>query len=172
MAPQPEGEELGMVRLTESTVRALRPRDHRFEAWDDAAPGFGVRVSPKGRKSFVYVYRVEGRSRRMTIGVYPRLSVEEARALYGRAREQVEVKGIDPSAPQEPAVIEKIESIIRSQKFEGAAADLLNANIIARDLGLKDSSETTHNGSIGFTDMTNEQLDARLEALINASAES
>ena len=70
------------------------------------------------------------------------------------------------------AVIEKIESIIRSQKFEGAAADLLNANIIARDLGLKDSSETTHNGSIGFTDMTNEQLDARLEALINASAES
>lgn len=33
--------------------------------------------------------------------------------------------------------------IIRNQKFAGAAADLLNANIIARDLGLADKSELT-----------------------------
>ena len=38
-------------------------------------------------------------------------------------------------------VIETVEKVIRSQKFAGAAADLLNANIIARDLGLKDSKE-------------------------------
>ncbi len=69
-------------------------------------------------------------------------------------------------------VISKIDNVIRDQKFSGAAADLLNANIIARDLGLKDSTETTHSGSMGFTDMTNEQLDARLQALINANAES
>ena len=31
-----------------------------------------------------------------------------------------------------------IDSIIRTQKFEGAAADLFNANIISRDLGLVD----------------------------------
>lgn len=37
--------------------------------------------------------------------------------------------------------IEMIEKVIRSQKFEGAAADLLNSAIIVRDLGLKDSSE-------------------------------
>lgn len=30
----------------------------------------------------------------------------------------------------------KIKDIIRTQKFEGASADLLNANIIARELGL------------------------------------
>lgn len=35
----------------------------------------------------------------------------------------------------------RIESVIRSQKFAGAAAELLNANIIARDLGLADKSE-------------------------------
>lgn len=40
------------------------------------------------------------------------------------------------------AVISQIEEIIRDQKFTGAAAGLLNANIIARDLGLKDISET------------------------------
>lgn len=44
------------------------------------------------------------------------------------------------------AVISRAESIIRSQKFAGAAADLLNANIIARDLGLADKSsvDNTH----------------------------
>lgn len=39
------------------------------------------------------------------------------------------------------AVVKRVEEVIYSQKFAGAAADLLNANIIARDLGLKDSSE-------------------------------
>lgn len=39
------------------------------------------------------------------------------------------------------AVTSRIDDVIRSQKFAGAAADLLNANIIARDLGLADKSE-------------------------------
>lgn len=38
-------------------------------------------------------------------------------------------------------VVTKVEEIIRQQKFTGAAADLLNPNIIARDLGLADKSE-------------------------------
>lgn len=36
----------------------------------------------------------------------------------------------------------QIEEIIKTQKFAGAAAGLLNANIIARDLGLTDKSES------------------------------
>jgi hypothetical protein len=40
-------------------------------------------------------------------------------------------------------VVTRAEEIIRSQKFAGAAADLLNANIIARDLGLTEKSEIT-----------------------------
>ena len=35
----------------------------------------------------------------------------------------------------------RIKEVIRTQKFAGAAADLLNANIIARDLGLADKKE-------------------------------
>lgn len=47
------------------------------------------------------------------------------------------------------AVVTRAESIIRSQKFSGAAADLLNANIIARDLGLKDGQDhTSSDGSM------------------------
>lgn len=40
-------------------------------------------------------------------------------------------------------VITRAEDVIYEQKFSGAAADLLNPNIIARDLGLADKSELT-----------------------------
>lgn len=40
----------------------------------------------------------------------------------------------------------RVEQIIRDQKFSGAAADMLNANIIARDLGLADKQELTGAG--------------------------
>jgi hypothetical protein len=43
-------------------------------------------------------------------------------------------------------VLTRAEEIIRAQKFEGAAAGLLNANIIARDLGLADKNELTGKG--------------------------
>jgi len=53
-------------------------------------------------------------------------------------------------------VIEKIEQVIYNQKFQGAACNLLNSNIIARDLGLNESIDHTSKGeqikfNIGFT---------------------
>lgn len=39
------------------------------------------------------------------------------------------------------AIVTRVEDVIYSQKFSGAAADLLNANIIARDLGLKEQTD-------------------------------
>lgn len=46
-------------------------------------------------------------------------------------------------------VIDMAESIVRSQKFEGAAAGLLNANIIARDIGLADKADVALSGGTG-----------------------
>ncbi len=43
------------------------------------------------------------------------------------------------------AITTHIKEVIRTQKFEGAAAGLLNANIIARDLGLSDKQDIDHN---------------------------
>jgi DNA-packaging protein gp3 len=43
-------------------------------------------------------------------------------------------------------VIEKIEEIIYNQKFSGAASGFFNANIIARDLGLKEQTDLTTGG--------------------------
>ncbi len=47
------------------------------------------------------------------------------------------------------AVISRAEAVIYQQKFAGAAADLLNANIIARELGLADKSLNEHSGPDG-----------------------
>ncbi len=43
-------------------------------------------------------------------------------------------------------VTTRVDKIIYDQKFAGAAADLLNPNIIARDLGLADKAELTGKG--------------------------
>ena len=43
----------------------------------------------------------------------------------------------------------QIKKVIYSQKFEGAAADMLNANIIARELGLSDKVQNEHTGANG-----------------------
>lgn len=53
------------------------------------------------------------------------------------------------SRPDLSDVITRAEAVIYEQKFTGAAADLLNPNIIARDLGLADKRE--HTGGINLT---------------------
>lgn len=50
--------------------------------------------------------------------------------------------------PDLSEVITRVEAIIREQKFSGAAADLLNPNIIARDLGLADKRDHKHTMSL------------------------
>lgn len=55
------------------------------------------------------------------------------------------------------AIVRKAEEVIYSQKFAGAAADLLNANIIARDLGLADKKD--HQSSDGSMSPKGKSLD-------------
>jgi len=53
-------------------------------------------------------------------------------------------------------VVRDIEQTIYNQKFTGASADLLNANIIARDLGLRDKQDLEVKGDI-VIDYPNEE---------------
>lgn len=46
-------------------------------------------------------------------------------------------------------VVTRVEEVIYAQKFAGAAADLLNPNIIARDLGLSDKKDVSVSGPLG-----------------------
>ena len=83
-------------RLTDARIRSLKAKDARYEAWD-TEPGFGLRVAPTGRKSFVYLYRFEGNPRRLTLGVYPRISLADAREMVATSVKRIE-QGIDPGA--------------------------------------------------------------------------
>lgn len=51
-------------------------------------------------------------------------------------------------------IIKEIEQIIYNQKFQGASADLLNANIIARDLGLSDKATIEQNTIIEYKNVS------------------
>lgn len=66
--------------LTELTLRQATAKDgKRIEVWDEKIPGFGVRISPTGVKTFVMMYYAAGTKRRLTIGRYPVKSLADAR---------------------------------------------------------------------------------------------
>ncbi len=75
------------MRLTDRSIKALKAKPERYEVWEDGSTGLGLRVSPKGRKSWIYMYRFERRPRRMTLGLYPKLSLANARVLHAKAKE-------------------------------------------------------------------------------------
>jgi integrase len=91
-----------MAKLTKRSVEALAITGKDYFAWDDDIPGFGVRVLPSGRKSYVVQYKVGGRhgeTRRKALGLHGVLTAEEARA---EARKWLgeRAMGKDPIAEQ------------------------------------------------------------------------
>ena len=85
------------MRFTKRGLDALKPKAERFEVWADGHRGFGLRVSPAGRKSFIYMYRFDGKARRMTLGRYPAMGLADAYLAHAAASKKREV-GIDPGA--------------------------------------------------------------------------
>lgn len=83
------------MKLTDRQIKNLKPRKDRYEVWE--GNGFGIRVFPTGKKSWVYMYRFDGKAKRITFGHYPNMSVAEAHTAYGNALISLE-KGIDPGA--------------------------------------------------------------------------
>jgi hypothetical protein len=70
-----------MPKLTKRTVDGLRTDEpNGLIVWDDAIPGFGVRVRSTGRKTYLVQYRNQaGRARRYTLGVHGALTPSAAR---------------------------------------------------------------------------------------------
>ena len=48
------------IKLTKSNIDALPTLQTDVVYWDAGCPGFGVKVTPKGRKVFVVLYRTGG----------------------------------------------------------------------------------------------------------------
>ena len=68
-----------MPKLTKRTVDAIEPQPTESFIWDESIPGFGLRVMPSGRKSFVVQYRAGRRPRRMSLGPSTVLTCDQAR---------------------------------------------------------------------------------------------
>lgn len=97
------------MRLTKRVIDTAEYEGKQYESgnwqrcvlWADNPPGFGLRITHAGTKSFILKYRNEsGKTRQMTLGKYGVLTLKQAREV---AREKlVEVsKGDDPLAERE-----------------------------------------------------------------------
>ncbi|KJS38253.1 MAG: integrase [Rhodospirillaceae bacterium BRH_c57] len=68
-----------MPKLTKRTVELLALRDTDYIVFDDDVHGFGVRILPSGKKTYMVQYRSGGRTRRVAIGRHGTITAEEAR---------------------------------------------------------------------------------------------
>lgn len=98
--------------LTVSAIRGLKPKDKPYYEWDTNSQRgrgkLGVQVTPKGSKTFVFRYFVEGKTKFIRLGRFPELSLNDAR---GKQKEMGELllQGIDPK--------EQLESQHKAQQL-------------------------------------------------------
>lgn len=82
--------------LTDRIARETKsPLHGNRVVYDARLPGFGMRITAAGVRSFVFNYRVKGRERRITIGQYPVWTVLAARKQAEQLRRDVDL-GFDP----------------------------------------------------------------------------
>lgn len=108
------------IKLTKSTIDALEPTSKDEVYWDAALPGFGLKVTPKGRKVFIALYRVRGgtsRLRKYTIGPYGKLTLHHARATAQRIFAE-RFDGRDPAAEKleqrRREVVDRVDDLIEA----------------------------------------------------------
>ncbi len=86
------------MKLTKAFIkRATFPENHkgRFVIWDDEISGLGLRIYPSSKKAFILSYRMHKRKHLFTIGLFGRISLEDARKEAQVKLGEI-VKGHDP----------------------------------------------------------------------------
>jgi integrase len=93
------------VKLTKNAIDSLPTSASDTIYWDVGCPGFGVKVTPRGRKVFVVLYRTGGAGsslRKYTIGVFGRVTLHQARVAAQRVF-AAKLEGRDPAAEKRTA---------------------------------------------------------------------
>jgi integrase len=87
-----------MAKLTERAIAALDcPPDRKDRlVFDDALPGLAVRVANNGHKAFLAQYTIQGTRRRVPLGRWGAITLEQAR-LAARSVMGDVAKGLDPA---------------------------------------------------------------------------
>lgn len=93
-----------MSKLTKTLIDNTKPEAADVWLWDSELEGFGVRIKPTGRKTYVVRYRTRDirTQRKQTLGRCTDFPPEKARELARKVFAQV-AEGGDPVAPREPA---------------------------------------------------------------------
>ena len=121
--------------LTVKSVEAhSKPGEGRREIPDSALPGLYLVVQTSGKASWAFRYRTNGKSRKLTLGTSPALSLAEAREA-GRLAARAVAEGRDPGA-------EKIEA----RKAPPAQSDLVEDvfdEFVKRHVEAKNRASTT-----------------------------
>lgn len=89
--------------------------------------GLYLNTDKAGRKSWVFVYTVQGRTREMGLGSYPTVSLEEARRLAAQARQQLR-NGIDPIEARKVQERAKALDAAKAMTFDECAAAYIQAH--------------------------------------------
>ncbi len=85
------------MRITKTVLRELNTKNKDLLVWDDALPGFGVRVKVNGTKTFMIQYRNQfGRMRRYSIGRLGDITLDQARKEARRLKSEIALGG-DPA---------------------------------------------------------------------------
>ena len=72
-------------RLTKSVVEGANAGPKDIIVWDRDVKGFGLKVTPSGKKVYLAFYRTQsGQQRKPTIGVHGKVTAEEARQIAKR----------------------------------------------------------------------------------------
>jgi integrase len=117
-------------RLTDRGIKALKPAKSGtlYDVMDAIVPGFGVRVSESGRRTFILIARFPGSKNptRRSLGVYGALSLEEARI---KAREWLGLiqQGTDPKVKEERHRREELRK--QQTTFASVAEDFIQRHV-------------------------------------------
>jgi integrase len=121
VAPFHEGlPSMPRTRLTKSAIDALPTPQSDLVYWDAGFPGFGVKVTPKGRKVFIVLYRTGGagsKLRKYTVGPYGRVTLHQARVAAQKVF-AAKLEGRDPAAEKREAkrriVADRVEDLLET----------------------------------------------------------
>ena len=81
------------MALTDAKIRATKPTDKAYKLTDGA--GMFLLVHPNGSRYWRLRYRILGKEKTLALGVYPEVSLSEARTKRDEARKLIS-EGIDP----------------------------------------------------------------------------
>ena len=141
------------IRLTKSSIDGLPISASDLVYWDAGFPGFGVKVTPKGRKVFVVLYRTGGagsKLRKYTIGPYGRVTLHQARVAAQRVF-AAKLEGRDPAAEKRESkrkivadrVEDLLESFIALRLSQNRSADEI-ARLLRREMGKPWAGKSIH----------------------------